>query len=365
LEFNVALIEDDSFQALENYFVCCLVPVLNVFFSELTERCVSRGLNKIFFISREGEFLSKAFAAFAKARSITASSECLVASRTLLTKINLDKLSADYLRGIAFEGTAYEFFDKRLGLQLCSSEEHLLGGRLLHSRLDLPEDAMRLAQLIRRYVSCNERSLDERKQAYLAYLKAIGYFDSTPFVADVGYSGSLQKLLADITQEANIGYYIIGANALTVDHTGLSNELGALFPQQGTFGDGNPLLDSTLLFEALLSAPYGQCEEVVLISAAPGYKFLFGPKGRSQYAFPILAHGQSKVIDTLVSFAKVPLSYLRSDENKRLVQAMLTSLLRHREIAPKLVQKISEIDDRASGMGFVQPWDFLPPLSRR
>lgn len=353
-------ISNGEFQSLRNYFSYALGPVLNLYFASLIEKCRDEGIERVFFISREGEMLSSAFNAFCIARNISVGSTCLFASRAMLMKINIEELFNGNVPEIKFNGTAKGFFSEKLSLNITDLDEFAIGKSLLNSKLVLPNDSIRFRKIVDKYVSNNKVSIENRRSAYLNYLDKCSFFKGEVIIADVGYSGTLQKHLSCIIGEPTNGYYIIGTDDLFLDKSNLGSKYGALYPFQGLFGQGNPLLDSTMIFEVLMSASYGQCEDVDIINGE--VSFSFGVKGKSQYAFPIIEFGQRAVYEFLVRHSSVPFEYILGDENRKYTTEILMSVLRFRHLAPCLLQSIAEVDDRISGMGFVQPWRFLPAL---
>jgi hypothetical protein len=364
------MLTDESLQDLENYFVFSLSPLLNTWFAALVVQAelLSDKTGEeptIFFISREGQFLSRAFAAFCRTRRLSLRSRPLIASRTLLMKLVFAEASADLAERLTYRGSFAGFFSDRLSM----TSDQLAGigvtPAIALGDLTLPRDSAWLAHMLEKQAPGFRDFLKGRREAYCTYLRESGYFNGPRLIADVGYSGTIQKLLLRLTGLPSAGYYCIGTNALTDEQSAADGNRDALFARQGKFGDGNPLLDSTLIFEVLMSADYGQVDDIVPMASAPGYRFEFGAKSRSQHLFPLLSLGQDAVCREIERSGDIELRDLLSDDYKENVRVLLLALLGNRQLAPALVQQISQVDDRMGGEGFINPWTALPPLRRK
>ncbi|MCV3767529.1 hypothetical protein [Rhizobium sp. TRM95796] len=319
----------------------------------------------IFFISREGQFLSRAFTAFCEARGLSLRSRPLIASRTLLLKMVFSDAIGELSAGLSYHGSVSGFFSDRLSITSGQLERIGVSPAIAAGQLSLPADADWLAHILANHAPGLGDFLTGRREAYTAYLKESGYFDGPGLIADVGYSGTIQKLLHRLTGRTCAGFYCIGSDALTSPQSKLDGRRKALFERQGRFGDGNPFLDSTLIFEVLMSADYGQVDDITPTATAPGYRFEFGAKSRSQHLFPLLALGQEAVCRELGACGDISLDDLLSDDFKENVRVLLLTLLTNRQLAPVMIQQIAEVDDRMGGEGFINPWTLLPPLRKK
>jgi hypothetical protein len=364
------MLTDDSLQDLENYFASALSPLLNAYFAALSVhasllRDETAEDPTIFFISREGQFLSRAFDVFCKARELSLKSRPLIASRTLLTKLVFSDSVAGLAENFVYEGSLSGFFETRLSITSEQLDQIGIPAAISAGHLSLPRDAAWLAHIIANHAPGFQDFVLKRRDAYGLYLRESGYFTGSRLIADVGYSGTIQTLLGRITGLPSDGYYCIGADALTGMQSSLVGRRDALFPKQGRFGEGNPLLDSTLIFEVLMSADYGQVDDIAPIGWAPGYRFEFGPKSSTQHLFPLLALGQEAVCREVERSADIDMADLLSADYREQVRSLLFTLLSHRQMAPAVIQEISQLDDRMGGEGFMNPWTALPPLRRR
>lgn len=364
------MLTDDSLQDLENYFRFSLTPLLNAYFAGLSAQAarLTEEVGEettIFFISREGQFLSRAFAAFCGARGLPHRFRPLIVSRTLMMKLVFAEGAADLAETITYSGSFAGFFAERLSINENQLNTIGIPRTLARGQLTLPQDAAWLGHILATRAPGLSTFLEPRCGAYRRYLKGAGYADGCRLVADVGYSGTIQRLLGRFTGLTSSGYYCIGSDALTADQPASGDRRDALFPRQGRFNQGNPLLDSTLIFEVLMSADYGQVDDIAPIGWDPGYRFEFGPKSRTQHLFPLLALGQDAVCRELERSADIDMADLLSPVYREQVRSLLLTLLGHRQLAPAVIQEISQLDDRMGGEGFINPWTALPPLRKR
>jgi hypothetical protein len=364
------MLTDDGLQDLENYFVFSLSPLLNAYFAALTIEASSLAEETgeqptVFFISREGQFLCRAFAVFCEARGLSLRSRPLIASRTLLMKMVFSDAIGELATGLSHYGSVSGFFSDRLSITPDQLGRIGVPPNIAAGQLSLPDDSDWLEHILANHAPGLQGFLKDRRDAYTAYLTESGYFEGPGLIADVGYSGTIQKLLHRLTGRTCAGFYCIGSDALTATQSRFDGRRGALFERQGRFGDGNPFLDSTLIFEVLMSADYGQVDDITPTAAAPGYRFEFGAKSRSQHLFPLLALGQEAVCRELDACGDIALEDLLSNEFKENVRVLLLTLLTNRQLAPVLIQQIAQVDDRMGGEGFINPWTLLPPLRKK
>lgn len=364
------MLTDDSLQDLENYFCFSLTPLLNAYFAGLSSQAArltdeTGEEPAIFFISREGQFLSRAFSVFCNARGLPHRFRPLIVSRTLMMKLLFGDSGADLSSALVYDGSFAGFFADRLSINLDQLDEIGIPRTIAQGQLTLPQDAAWLDHILKTQALGLQPFLERRRDAYVRYLKDVGYLGGSRLIADVGYSGTIQRLLGRLTGLSTSGYYCIGSDALTTGDAFSDDQRDALFPAQGRFGEGNPLLDSTLIFEVLMSADYGQVDDIAPIGWDPGYRFEFGPKSRTQHLFPLLALGQDAVCRELERSADIDMADLLSPVYREQVRSLLLTLLGHRQLAPAIIQEISQLDDRMGGEGFINPWTALPPLQKR
>jgi FMN phosphatase YigB (HAD superfamily)/tetratricopeptide (TPR) repeat protein len=361
-ESEIVGIDDSDFQKLEDYAILSLGPLLNTYFSQLVRRCEKEGRTHIGFISREGVFLQKAFELFCGARNIKIRSVHIPASRVFLTKLLLDKTGTEVLEKMSFQGPISRLISDKLAIDETAWVDCPDAVAWLNTEIDLPKDTDQLRAIWSKVSDLVAPRISEKRRAYKKYLEKLGVGRAT-LLADVGYSGSLQSLLSWIMEIPLDGHYIISTSEqkkLRPEYTG---SLHALFPNAGLFNRGNPLLDHSLILEIMMSANHGQLDDAHPTSDDE-IAFIYGPKGRAQFVFPIFQTLQTAVIEYLSETSNVDLQLLTDEEHTVWLRKFIKRLLGLPRMAPRVLVRHSDADDRINGLGFVNPWDCIPTMAR-
>lgn len=244
-----------------------LGPVCLAFCQWLGQRAKDRGVGQLFFLSREGEFLQQIYERLRLRDAGLPESSYLVVSRRALTvpAIQSPADALDICRSRYFPNPLPDFFLERFGVQLDQSALSVLYSRGLWERgrlLEVGDDGnvshlepvvAHLWELIRKQAS-EERSLAAQ------YLDEVGVSSvRDACVVDIGYSGTIQKAIMQISGRAMGGLYMLtSAQAASLARTpGVVIE--ACFGELISPGPEAPLIfRQSFLLEKLLSADQGQ-----------------------------------------------------------------------------------------------------------
>lgn len=345
-----------DFEDLSDYALALLGPVLNAYFASLIERCRQGGVPFVGFVSREGVFLHEAFQAFCRARGLVQPSGNMVASRALLFKLLIDDGALDLVTRQEFSGPFRRLLADRFSIIGEIEADDLKHWGDMH--FDLPRDADRLIASWRLLGDALAPRLAEKKDAYRAYLDRVGFVPGS-IVADVGYAGSLQSLLGWILERPIDGYYLMTTTDQKRFHEAYTGSLSGFFDKVGRFGEGVAMLDHSLLFEVIMSSDTGQAEDIDDCDGMLPWRFRYGPQGKSQYGHAIIAFAQAAVIDYLVANAAVPSASLTAPDHVGLLFDYFRRMASLPAMAPRLLVQVGDVDDRISGLGFINPWQYL------
>lgn len=210
----------------------------------------------------------------------------LHASRALLTHISLsDPRYSSFGFDLSFRGTVRQFFEGRLGLHFELLELPDVG----QQHVVLPRDRSYLLQLFGKSRGIVEAFAARSRDAYGSYLARSGFRPTSLHVlSDLGFRGTTQALIAAIYDFRIQGYYAL------LDPAGLPEapplapgSTAGLFSSSRSFGEGYAPLDRSLLFEALLTAPFGQI--IGIQNVQHGDPFLYREGGIAQQNFALIA----------------------------------------------------------------------------
>lgn len=227
------------------------VPLLT-FILWLIKKSQEDGVKRILFLARDGYFLQPLYQFVAELLKVKPlPSEYFLASRRAVTVASISNISqAKELSKLKFVGTTKHFFKARFGLELGDDEE-----------IVLPEkDATIVSTIIDEHTEeILQHATDERAN-YQKYINGIGGNLDRVGVVDMGYSGTIQFYLQELTGKTFTGYYFATCS---------TNRFGASAAKRmrGCFAENDDYSDTKsavyryqLLFEAILTAPDAQLQ---------------------------------------------------------------------------------------------------------
>lgn len=261
-------------------------PFILEWFNRLVNRCeISSG--PIFLLGRDGWNLVPFFNTLEALREKGGLRFIyLPTSRALLSHIALSEPSLQpHVFESTFGGSVKDFFECRLGLPflLFQAEEWA------SLKISLPRDRALLEAIFDRGRTQAEAVSRTSKDAYGTYLQRRG-FDRTgrTIISDLGFRGNSQAILATVYSFNLTGYYAL------LDPSGVKAPLQlqpgstfGLFSDTHSFGSGYAPIDESLLFEAFLTAPFGQ-----VVGIEPDRQadpFLYRSGSRAQTHFAVIA----------------------------------------------------------------------------
>ena len=179
----------------------------------LYKQAVARGIKKLYFLSREGEFMKKLFDTYAKNRGAAIDSAYLYVSRKSTfpsTLMSLDKENFDGLR--KFSNMSVGTFLTNLGFGNKSIEEV---GSFDYISIDeeikdfFDSELFKKLLADERFEKLYNENLKEHKELFTSYLSEQGVYDQEIFaIVDVGWKATMQENLRKITGKSCVGFYI-------------------------------------------------------------------------------------------------------------------------------------------------------------
>ena len=235
------------------------------------------GVRRILFLARDGYFLLPLYELVTKTLNVEAlPADYFYASRRAVTVASIREIEqAKDLVKLRFEGTALKFFQVRFGMELGDDTEIFLPDDSVlfenHSEAVVEKIIDEHAKEILRHAATERANFDK-------YIATFGDLDNAG-VVDMGYSGTIQYHLRELTDKIFTGYYFA---------TSAKNRFGdeADERMRGCFteNDDYQWTDSAiyryqLLFETILTAPDGQLKyfnaagKPVFDEPEPGQKY--------------------------------------------------------------------------------------------
>lgn len=353
---NTKQLSERSIKNLNWFGEAFFGPLLGKYFLELREKIKDRGVNKLWFLAREGYFLQRVFKQLSDKLGFGGvETEYLYCSRTFLFKLALAKsdLIPITLRH-SYKGKLKQFISDRYGFSTEDIEKlnKLSGLFRINSNnyIDLSRDKSFVIEILNDVSSNFKYELEEKLSIYLSYLKNLGYgSNKVEHLIDVGYAGTIQSFLTDITGISTEGHYLITTED---NYSNNIKTLNGYILNNIVFGSGNMILDKSLYFECILTSPHGQLIDIhECPNKSPNFKF--GKIAISQIRFDELEH----IINGCVNYI-LNIDNFENFLSNRQIISYYNTLLSNKSLIPSSIQTLMHIDDSISGNGFLNPIDF-------
>ena len=342
---------------LKAFGAAFLGPVVAKFYIELEKSIRKDGIKKLWFLSREGYFLERIFKELIREiDGCNIETEYLLCSRTLLFKLSLSKPELVYKSlEHAYKGLLKDFVIERYGFSISEYNKLLslssLLGNNFNRYIELPKDNSFVYEVMKEISDKYGFNLKKKLKIYLRYLEEIGFGASKlENLVDLGYAGTIQSLLTDLTGQSTSGHYFITTNAATDSS---QKKYNGYLLSGVKFGDGKQLLDRSLFLETILTAPHGQ---VIDIEEMPDGElgFVFGKIGPTQVRFNEL----DLIVEGCIEYVKgIRMTNNFLDVNE--VQSYYSNFVGNAQLFPEYIRSLFMVDDTISGNGFLNPIDFF------
>jgi len=275
----------------------------------------------------------------------------LKVSRTLLFRSLLgEEESWEIALKHNFKGSVLNLLMKRFGLQLHEAFA-LLPAELLGFNLSLPEDLEKVIDWLAPHSQKLHDHVTPTREALQQYLKQEGLFDKTPtpLMLDLGYAGTIQKLLTKMTGRDTAGLYFI-ANASGDTPIGkASAHMRGVFRENVKWSEGYIMLDRSLLLESLMTAPHGQVVDIRRRTDGT-LDFFYGRMAAPQRYYQDLETVLQGAIAGVEEGLRLDIQYSVEE-----IEAIYSSFATPPSAIPKSVWHLFNIDDDFSGNGVINP----------
>ncbi|WP_251978358.1 hypothetical protein [Salinicola avicenniae] len=249
-----------------------------------------------------------------------------------------------------FAGSILDLMRKRFGLQLHEIFS-ALPIELLRFNCELPKDQALVYEWLSPHLKALESLVSPTRKALIAYLRRSGLMDEEkrPLMLDLGYSGTIQKILTHVLERDTAGLYFIATKPGETevgDHQAL---LKGVFHEGVGWRSGCTMLDRSLLFECLLTAPHGQMVDIRQKSSGE-FEYFYGREAATQRHFQDLKTVFDGAIDHVIRCRHHGVTYSRTD-----VQDLYEVFATKPNCIPHDVWHLFSVDDDITGNGIVNP----------
>ncbi|MFC4726833.1 rhamnan synthesis F family protein [Coralloluteibacterium thermophilus] len=244
----------------DSFGYCVLGPLVLDYLAWLVRVATARGARRVLFLSREGHLLHRAFGilhATTPGLSDALQGHYLLASRQaagLAAPATVEDLP-DLFDG-TYNGPLMGLLRARLGAKAAEETASLLAPRVLEQEIFLPEMHAEVVEMLSPAHATLLRLSAEARAAYRDYWQREAGAEPV-LLADIGYSGTIQRHLAKMLGRPLDGaYFALNARAASLHGYGWA----AGRYHDGRHPDAGPstILRNDLLLESVLTAPHPQ-----------------------------------------------------------------------------------------------------------
>jgi hypothetical protein len=333
-----------------------LGPICSEYFFHIREYCEKQKIDYLGFLAREGYLFQLIYQRLQQASLFPLiSSSYLYASRSFLFRLGInDETSLDYSLEHGFDGSLRQLLVRRYGLSE-SQIESMFNNKQLDEEWVLPEKKEDLKTLLLSQASKLETLIIQTREDYKLYLATTGLVNAKqPLLLDVGYSGTIQKLLCNILQQGSHGLYFIATKPGEQNIQNNCVTMSGVFKTDVKMGEGYLMLDRSLFLEGLLTAPQGQFIDIHKQQGTNTFDFSFARKAYAQNHF----HELNVIFDGAIDFvAEAFLHNIRYSTAE--IEMLFTQFVTKRNMLPQASWSMFDVDDAISGNPNVNPLSFF------
>ncbi|MFC4700055.1 HAD family hydrolase [Glaciecola siphonariae] len=349
--------------ALKDFGYQFLGPMCSHYFQSLCELIKqhngeSSGPIKLVFLAREGYFFKQAYDALVQRNlAPSADSVYLRVSRTFLFRICIgDPKTWDISLDHKYTGKLEALLTHRFGFS-ANQAHRIFEPEALEKEIELPAQIDEVKTLFAERLSVLNELTAASRSDYITYLRESGMYDqNTLLMLDVGYSGTIQKLLTMLLAKDTTGLYFMTTQAGDYTFANATASMSCVFKDQVKMGEGYMMLDRSLFMESLLTSPNGQFLDIytrhpaLQQTQADKFEFVYGRESYVQTHFFELHALHEGIQDAVLHHFENGISF--SIEEIEFLYEQYTS---HRHMMPSSAYALFDVDDAISGNGNVNP----------
>ncbi len=289
-----------------------LGPLVLSFVQWLAEQASQDGIERLYFLSREGEFLKKVYDVWGRHLIDLPASDYIVLSRRAVTVPMIRGI--EQVEAIArtryFENHVSAFVRERYGLVLTDDEWSVFARQALLNADDLIEvkdgQIEHLRPLLVALLPRILMQAQTERPGVMRYLNQLGLNDGKKnALVDVGYSGTIQGRLNELLDVKVHGYYMMtDCRAESVADQYAVTVKGCFEHYVDSLADNTTMLGQSFELEKLLSSDEAQIVRHNLLpggDTAPEYRALSPDEVRVQTVRAEIRKGALKFVDDAIA----------------------------------------------------------------
>lgn len=337
-----------TYKALFDFGYAFLSPILNRYMREVALACKH---SRAICLAREGWAINELLIHLRNKGLVELeyAPTYLKVSRTLLFRSLLGTPDVwDMALSSKFSGSLAQLLNKRFGLQLHEIYQ-LLPEELLGQFVNLPADTENLIATLTPFNNRFTEHVAPTREALTAYFQAENLYSVQPGITllDLGYAGTIQKLITILLNRDTDGLYFI-ANSAGRNPIGTNTAtMKGVFRENVKWADGYLMLERSLLLESLLTAPHGQVLDIRQKSDN-SIDFYYGRSAAPQRHFQDL----KTVIDGAIQGVEEGFS-TGVDFTVQEIDSLFRGFAVSPSAIPKTLFHLFDIDDEFSGNGML------------
>lgn len=331
-----------------------LGPICSEYFRALIQRCEDVDPDRLLFLAREGYFFERAYKMLVKKGFVAEiPSTYLYVSRTFLFRICIgDKSSWLSSLSHSFYGSLQKLLVGRFGFSVSQVKKVFTESELQTLWL-LPFEEQQLEILFNTHIDKLNDAVKATRMAYFDYLRSEDiHLSEKPLMVDVGYAGTIQKLLTGLLQTDTEGLYFIATREGSYSVNGCVAQMKSVFKEGVKMGEGYTMLDRSLFLESLLTAPNGQFIDIAKKSeySEQSFEFFFGRNTYTQRNFHELNTVFKGAEDAISDNFQNNVHYSTEE-----IEVMYDQYAHTRNMFPRASWPLFDVDDAISGNANVDP----------
>ena len=314
-------------------------PILT-FMLWLIQKTRIDGVKRIFFLARDGYFLQPLYEFVTRrVKAETLPNEYFYSSRRAVTVASIHKIEdAKALMQLRFRGTTKKFFIERFGLALGDDTE-----------IYLPDDSVLFEnhseELVEKIIDDNAEKIllhaEAERENFKKYIESLGGTLDNVGVVDMGYSGTIQYYLQQLTEKDFTGYYFATSSANRFGRYAEKFMRGCFTEDDDYQYTRSAVYQYQLLFESILTAPDAQLQNF-----DEDGKPVFGTPEPGQTYFKEISEVHEGIKDFCRDVTEIFGDILlRVPVDEKFVDAWVRSFVTDKQIIAPELRKIFTLDD--------------------
>ncbi|GGD57480.1 hypothetical protein GCM10011357_11120 [Lacimicrobium alkaliphilum] len=331
-----------------------LGPICSEYMASLAEHARENQIQKLVFLAREGYFFRQAYERLADQGAVTSLPHVyLHASRTFLFRISIgDRQTWRWSLANKFSGSLRQLLEGRFGFTSRQIEEIFSADELAVNWV-LPYESEALQAHLSLHIDALKQCVQSSRQVYLDYLQSLGLHGAKGLLmVDVGYAGTIQKLLTRLLETNTHGIYFIATREGIHQIGRHTATMNGVYKSGVKMGDGYLMLDRSLFLESLLTSPDGQFVDIARASefSDPPFHFVFGRTAYPQQHFHELSLIFAGALEAMVHNFDQGVRFSAQE-----IEHHYDLYVSRRDMFPRATWPLFDVDDAISGNGNVNP----------